>query len=138
MKGLKRVFALAALGCAGAGLAQTAQNASPAVPATYRGCMTALSATTNDYVLASGDRCYYVHDASAAKGVGHEVVLRAVLIPQQGPQPTTLALKGAVTVRAACSQACTLQPPGTRGLGPHDKPGPEGATQGLTSPQPQP
>ena len=113
--------------------------AKPQATGSYTGCLTPVSTAPDNFVLANANRCYLVADPAAAKGVGHEVVLKASLVPQQGNQPITLVLKGPVEVKAACSQTCTLHPPGTRGLGPGDKPGPEGATQGVTSsPQPQP
>ena len=118
---------------------QNAPSANAQQVATYAGCLTPRAGDEHAFVLASGDRCYYITDPAAAVGAGHEIAFKAVLVPGHGAQPVSLGLKSAVDVKAACTRTCVLQPPGTRGLGPKDKPGPEGATQGITgTPQPQP
>ena len=103
----------------------------------YAGCATSLPQAKEMLVLATADACYLLSGSAPADIAGHQVQLSAALIPQQGMQPITLQVTSVKSVKAACSQTCILQPPGTRGLGPKDKPGREGGTPGVTS-SPQP
>ncbi len=121
-------------------IAATAQGSAPAKPSTYAGCVTALPQASEMLVLSTPESCYLLSGAVSPAMAGHQVQLSAILIPQQGTQPITLQVKSVLGTKAACSQTCTLRPPGTRGLGPKDKPGREGGTPGVTnspgSPQP--
>ena len=116
-----------------------AQTPAAANPTMYVGCATVLPQANNTLVLSSAGSCFLLGGSVTSALVGHQIQVNAVLVPQQGVQPISLQVKSVVAVKAACSQTCTLQPPGTRGLGPRDKPGREGGTPGVTSsPQPQP
>lgn len=119
------------------GVCGQTHTAAAVKPSMYEGCVTALPQASDRLVLSSAGSCFLLSGSVNAAMAGHQVQLNAVLIPQQGMQPVSLQVKSVMGVQASCSQTCSLQPPGTRGLGPKDKPGREGGTPGLHS-NPQP
>ena len=106
-------------------------------PATYTGCVTRLP-NVDRYVLAAGGRCMLLSGSFQGEtAAGHVTTFRGLLLEPSGMAPLTLEVKSSVAIKNACSEACTLEPPGSRGIHGKEKPGPEGGPPGL-KPTPPP
>jgi hypothetical protein len=99
--------------------AQEQGSVDPASPgaAQMSGCVTQVPGNPNALVLATGDRCLLLNGSyDPTKMLNHEVVLKGTLLEAAGLLPDRLQVLSTVHVGPACSLACTLAPPGTRGV----------------------
>ena len=106
----------------------------PATPAAsnFAGCVQR-STTDKDTVVLSGESiCAKLTGSfSAEKLVGHEVDLKGVLTERTAANPAAISVGSINSVGKACTNVCSLQPSGTRGLRGREKPGKEGGTPGA-------
>jgi len=140
-------FSIAIAGCF-AGAQASAQSAGsepaaakPPAPATYSGCVQKAPNSTTDLVISTPPACARLTgNVSADTLAGHQVELTGILTPRTPSAAASLRVNSVSSVGKACTDVCSLHPPGTRGLhGPvgNAVPGSEGGTPGLTTtPQP--
>jgi hypothetical protein len=136
---------LLALACAAACLGHSAGAQAPATPAPanperFTGCVVRSAAEKDTLILNTETACARLTGSfPAANLAGHEVDLKGILTPRTPSTAASLHVDSVVSIGKACSDICSLQPPGTRGLGKGEKPGKEGGTPGETStPDPAP
>ena len=106
----------------------------PAKPAstTHTGCVTVTADDANSFVLAEGDSCSLLSGKLASRQLaGHVIVLRGVFADATTNDPQTIVIERVDSVGPACSQTCTLEPPGHRGLRKKPKTGTNGGTPGV-------
>ena len=85
----------------------------------FTGCVTPSTQDKGKLVLRSKESCSELAGnlVSASKLAGHTVTLEGALAPASGPEPETLTVSAVKQVGEACSSTCSLEPPGSRGLG---------------------
>jgi hypothetical protein len=129
-------------GCATLAAAQApAQPASstppaPSKPANFSGCVQKAPGSATDLIISTPTACARLTgDAvSADKLSGHQVDLTGIFTPRTSSTPASIQVNSVNKVGDACSDVCSLRPPGTRGLhGPSNQavPGSEGGTPGA-------
>lgn len=119
--------------------AQTAQHPAAPVASHFSGCIQH-STSDKDTVILSGETvCAKLTGTfSSEKLLGHEVDLKGVLTERTAATPASIRVSSVTSVGKSCSNTCSLQPPGTRGLRGPEKPGKEGGTPGMApTPHPQ-
>lgn len=127
--------------CAIPSLAQTATQtpAHPApTPSNYSGCVQR-STNDKDTLILSGETvcAKLTGNFSADKLAGHEVDLKGVLTERTTSIPAAIRVTSITSTGKSCTNTCSLQPPGTRGLNKGgEKPGKEGGTPGAAPTQP--
>jgi hypothetical protein len=68
---------------------------------------------------------------SAGEIAGHEIDVTGVLTPRSSAGPASIRVDAVVSVGKACTEVCSLRPPGSRGLSKGGEiPGREGGTPG--------
>lgn len=119
---------LIAMRCQG----QAAPHLEVPAPSKFVGCVQR-STTEKNLVFISGESicAKLTGNFSAEKLIGHEVDLRGVLTERTTSTPAEIRVGSINSVGKACSNVCSLQPPGTRGLRGPEKPGKEGGTPGA-------
>ena len=141
---VRRCMLATAIAACLAGLHASAQAAgsappAPATPATFKGCVQKAPGSDGTIVISTANTCARLTGKLAADPLaGHEVELQGILTPRVSGAAASIEVNSVVKVGDACSQVCTLRPPGTRGLRRPDKavPGSEGGTPGV-APKPQ-
>ncbi|MGA1982550.1 MAG: hypothetical protein ABSG84_08750 [Acidobacteriaceae bacterium] len=140
-------FSIAIAGClAGAQASAQATGSEPAAakppaPATYSGCVQKAPNSTTDLVISTPAACARLTgNVSADTLAGHQVELTGILTPRTPSAAASIQVGSVSSVGKACTDVCSLHPPGTRGLQRPSNgavPGSEGGTPGLTTtPQP--
>jgi hypothetical protein len=127
-----KIIALAACSAVTHCLAQTVPQPAPSTPAHFAGCVQR-STTDKDIVVLSGDAvcAKLTGNFSTEKLIGHEVDLKGVLTERTAATPASIRVNSVGSIGKGCSNICSLQPPGTRGLRGPEKPGKEGGTPGM-------
>ena len=122
------------LPCRGQTVAQPAQPA----PTSYSGCVQRSTADKDTLILNGETVCAKLTGTfSADKLAGHEVDLKGVLTERTAATPASIRITSVTSIGKSCSNTCSLQPPGTRGLNKGgEKPGKEGGTPGAAPTQP--
>src|SRR5579875_415391 len=124
MKYLLGLLALAAIGVAAA----RSGNAK------YTGCV--MTDMDGNLTFCQPNHCSLLSGTGVGpKLSGHTVTVEGTVKEPGDGQPRRVVVTKIVSIGAACNQTCTLYPVHGRGLGTKDKPGSEGATPGITSPQ---
>jgi len=131
------IFCMCAIApCSG----QATPNAAPPAASNFAGCVQR-STTDKDTVILSGESvCAKMTGSfSPEKLIGHEVDLKGVLTERTAANPAAIRVASITSIGKSCSDSCSLQPHGTRGLRSGEKPGKEGGTPGVapTNPPPQ-
>jgi hypothetical protein len=112
----------------------------PVAPATYSGCVQRAPGSSTTLVISSPTACARLTGKFTADELaGHEVELKGILTPRSTSAAASIKVDSVVSVGKACSDACSLRPPGTRGLHPPGGdaiPGSEGGTPGVAAPPP--
>jgi hypothetical protein len=127
-----RIIAICACSFAMQCLAQTVPH--PAAPATshFAGCVQHLATDKGTFILSGDTVCAkLIGTFSSEKLLGHEVDLNGVLTERTAASPASIRVSSISSVGKSCSNTCSLQPPGTRGLRGPEKPGKEGGTPGM-------
>jgi hypothetical protein len=117
--------------------AQTVTTATP--PTTFTGCVQR-SANDNTVLIVSGkDFCVKLTGTfSGDKLAGHQATVRGTMVAGSTTQPAAIQVTSVTSIGAACSDACSLAPPGGRGLKKKGElPGREGGTPGMSGTPPQ-
>lgn len=131
-------IALVVVFTASAGYAQESGKASPAKPVAYSGCVQKAPGSSNTLVISGPAVCATLKGKlSEEKLIGHQVDLKGVLTPRTASVAASIEVESVEKVGESCSDVCSLQPPGTRGLRPqkdHEIPGTEGGTPGVVAP----
>ena len=114
-------------------LSQTAPHpTTPPAPANFAGCVQRSTTDKNTVILSGETICAKLTGTfSSEKLLGHEVDLKGVLTERTASNPASLKVGAVNSVGKSCSNTCSLQPPGTRGLRGGEKPGKEGGTPGM-------
>jgi hypothetical protein len=135
----------ACLGFAGThALAQAAETTSapPPAPATYKGCVQKAPGSDGTLIISTANACAKLTGKVSADSLaGHEVELQGILTPRTPSAAASIQVDSVTSVGSACTNVCSLHPPGTRGLHrPQDGavPGTEGGTPGAAPPPPGP
>jgi hypothetical protein len=136
-------FAAAALlGVASApALAQASGSTPPPAPATYTGCVQ--KAPDSTLVISTPTACARLTGKAAADSqalAGHQIELKGILTSRTPNAAASIQVDSVLSIGKSCSDICSLNPPGTRGL--HRPagsavPGSEGGTPGVAPPPPQ-
>jgi len=109
-----------------------ATTPTPPAAANFAGCVQRSAADKNTVVLSGETVCAKLTGSfSSEKLVGHEVDLKGVLTERTAANPAAIRVGSINSVGKSCSNTCSLQPPGTRGLRGGEKPGKEGGTPGM-------
>lgn len=120
-------------------LSQATPHSTTPVPTTFAGCAQRSTTDKNIVILSGETVCAKLTGTfSSEKLLGHEVNLKGVLTERTASNPASIQVGSINSVGKSCSNTCSLQPPGTRGLRGGEKPGKEGGTPGMapkTSPQ---
>jgi hypothetical protein len=112
-----------------------AAQTQPAAETAYTGCV--MSTEAGDWTFCEPNDCSLLQGKYVgAKLAGHRVTLHAAVQAATASTPRTLVVSSVVSIGAACSERCSLRPPGHRGLGGHEHPGSEGGTPGVAAPHP--
>ncbi len=119
-----------------AGVMAWPQTAKPATAgktkAMLTGCVTRSAAVPDALVLRSKESCSQLAGAGAKNSlVGHEVSLEGKLDLATADTPETLHITAVTQVGGACTQTCTLEPPGKRGLRKKEIPAGKASTPGM-------
>jgi hypothetical protein len=116
---------LTALSCLG----QTAPHPGPPAPSSFSGCVKSATSDKDTIILSGESVCAKLTgNFSAEKLIGHQVDLKGVLTERTPTAPANIHVGSISSIGKSCSNTCSLQPPGTRGL---EKPGKEGGTPGM-------
>jgi hypothetical protein len=136
------------LACGLASLPSHAKGQTPAAPSTpaappaqeFQGCVQASPTDKTVLVLNTEAACATLTGKFTATQLdGHQVDLKGVLTPHTRTVPASIHVDTVVSVGKACSNVCSLRPPGTRGLGKGGEiPGKQGGTPGEAPTQPPP
>lgn len=118
--------------------AATPAPAKAAAPASYSGCVQKAPGSTTDLVISTPTVCARLTGdaASADKLAGHQVDLTGLFTPRTSSTAASIQINSVNKVGAACTEVCSLRPPGTRGLhSPSNQatPGSEGGTPGAVA-----
>jgi len=133
-----RIFALGICAIATPCLSQAAPHPTTPAASSYAGCVQRSTADKNTLVLSGESVCAKLTGSfSAEKLIGHDVDLKGVLTERTAANPAAIHVDSIDSVGKSCSNTCSLQPPGTRGLRGGEKPGKEGGTPGM-APKTQP
>lgn len=127
-----RTFVLCVCSIAMPCLGQAASH--PATPASsnFAGCVQRSTTDKSTVILSGESICAKLTGSfSSDKLIGHEVDLKGVLTERTAASPATINVGSINSVGKSCSNTCSLQPPGTRGLRGGEKPGKEGGTPGA-------
>lgn len=132
----------ASLGFVGIQASAQAADSTPPAPATYKGCVQKSPGSDNTLILSTANVCAKLTGKVSADSLaGHEVELQGILTPRTPSAAASIHVNSVNSVGSACTNICSLRPPGTRGLHkPEDNavPGTEGGTPGAAPPQPGP
>jgi hypothetical protein len=114
----------------------------------FQGCVQLSPTDNTTLILSTETACAKLTGkVSATDLAGHQVDLKGVLTPRTRTLPASISVDTVISVGKACSDVCSLKPPGTRGLGkggetpgkeggtPGEIPGKEGGTPGAAPPQ---
>jgi hypothetical protein len=113
-------------------LSQTNSHPATAAPANFAGCVQHSTTDKNTLILSGESVCAKLTGTfSSEKLLGHEVDLKGVLTERTASNPASIQVGAVNSVGKSCSNTCSLQPPGTRGLRGGEKPGKEGGTPGM-------
>ena len=116
---------LIALSCLG----QAAPHPMPPISSSFSGCVNSGVTDKNTIILSGESVCAKLTgNFSAEKLIGHQVDLKGVLTERTPTTPANIHVESIHSIGKSCSNTCSLQPPGTRGL---EKPGKEGGTPGM-------
>ena len=131
------VLAIAALICAAPASAQTAATTKPPAPATWSGCVQKAPGSSTALILSAPTACATLSGKlSAAALAGHHIELKGILTPRTPSAPASIQVQSVVSIGKACTDVCSLNPPGTRGLQRPQQdaiPGSEGGTPGAVA-----
>lgn len=127
-----RIFALGICAIAIPCLSQATPHPTTPAASAYAGCVQRSTTDKNTLVLSGESVCAKLTGSfSAEKLIGHEVDLKGVLTERTTANPAAIRVDSIDSVGKSCSNTCSLQPPGTRGLRGGEKPGKEGGTPGM-------
>jgi hypothetical protein len=135
------VFCLCSIGvpCSGQAASQAPPPATMTPPTVirYAGCVQRSATDKDTIVLSNETLCAKLTGTfSAEKIVGHEVDLKGVLTDRTASTPATIRVGSISSIGKSCSDACSLFPPGKRGLKKGELPGKEGGTPGMAPTKP--
>jgi hypothetical protein len=100
--------------------------------ANFSGCVQPAPADKTTLILSGETVCAKLTGTfSSEKLLGHEVALKGVLTERTASSSASIHVGSINSVGKSCSNTCSLQPPGTRGLRGGEKPGKEGGTPGM-------
>jgi hypothetical protein len=101
-------------------------------PTKFAGCVQRATTDKSTVILSGETVCAKLTGTfSAEKLIGHQVDLKGVLTERTAANPASIQVGSINSVGKSCSNTCSLQPPGTRGLHGGEKPGKEGGTPGA-------
>jgi hypothetical protein len=131
------VLCVCSLGRPGLGQAASRPAQTPPAATHYAGCVQR-SATDKDTILLSSETlcARLTGTSSAEKMVGHEVDLSGVLTDRTASTPAAIRVESIGSIGKSCTDVCSLQPPGRRGLKKGELPGKEGGTPGAAPAKP--
>ena len=113
-------------------LSQPAPHPAAPAQANFQGCVQRSTADKSTLILSGETVCAKLTGAfSPEKLLGHQVDLKGVLTERTVSTPASIDVGSVNSVGKSCSNTCSLQPPGTRGLRGGEKPGKEGGTPGM-------
>ncbi len=122
------VSLVAIAGCA----ASWGQETKPA-KTVVEGCVTRSTMVHDVLVLRSKDSCVQLAGEAAKDSLlGHVVTLNGTLSEATSKAPETLQVMSVNHVGEICSETCTLEPPGRRGLRKKEVPAGPASTPGET------
>jgi len=120
----------------------------PAPVQEFQGCVQQSPADKTILILSTDTACAKLTGKLPSTDLaGHQIDLKGVLTPRTRTLPASINVDSVISVGKACSDVCSLRPPGTRGLGkggetpgkeggtPGEAPGKEGVTPGAVPPQ---
>ena len=113
--------------------------AAAAQSGTHTGCVKPWTDEPETLLLAEADSCSVLKGKLATKSLaGHTVTLSGAFTDATSSAPQSITVEKISRMTEACSETCTPQPPGHRGLSKHERPGGQGGTQGRDgTPPPQ-
>lgn len=128
-----QIFALGICAIAIPCLSQATPHPTTPTASSYAGCVQRSTADKDTLVLSGETVCAKLTGSrfTPEKLVGHEVDLKGVLTERTTTNPAVIRVDSIDSVGKSCSNTCSLQPPGTRGLRGGEKPGKEGGTPGM-------
>lgn len=133
-----RVLALNFCAIATPCLSQATPHPTTQPASNYTGCVQRSTTDKNTLVLSGESVCAKLTGSfSSEKLAEHEVDLKGVLTERTAANPAAIRVDSVDSVGKSCSNTCSLQPPGTRGLRGGEKPGKEGSTPAM-APKTQP
>jgi len=113
-------------------LSQTTPHPVTPAPSNFAGCVQRSTTDKDIIILSSESVCAKLTGNFAPeKLVNHQVSLKGVLTERTADTPAIIRIGSVGSVGKSCSDSCSLQPPGTRGLRRGEKPGKEGGTPGI-------
>jgi hypothetical protein len=112
--------------------APAATAAAPAPAQSFKGCVQQSTTEKSTLVLSTDTVCATLTGKfTASRIAGHEIEIKGVLTPRTAAAPASIRVDGVVEVGKACTDVCSLRPPGSRGLTRGGEiPGREGGTPG--------
>ena len=118
---------------------QAAPSPTTSPATTFAGCVQRSTTDKNTVILSGETVCAKLTGTfTSEKILGHEIDLKGILTERTATNPASIQVGAINSIGKSCSNTCSLQPPGTRGLRGGEKPGKEGGTPGMapkTSPQ---
>jgi hypothetical protein len=133
------------IACGVASQAAAAQStpapSTPPASQAFQGCVQPSPTDKTTLILSAETTCAKLTGKFSATDLsGHLVDLKGVLTARTPAAPASIRVDSVTSVGKACSDVCSLHPPGTRGLGRGgETPGKEGGTPGeAPTPAPPP
>jgi hypothetical protein len=127
-----RIFALSLCTITLPCLSQDTSHPTTPPAANFAGCVQRSTVDKSTVILSGETVCAKLTGTfSSEKLLGHEVDLKGVLTERTAASPASIHVGSINSVGKSCSNTCSLQPPGTRGLRGGEKPGKEGGTPGM-------
>lgn len=124
---MRRLLGLICLAAIGVAAAQSGHTK-------YTGCV--MTDMDGHLTFCEPDHCSLLTGAGVGpKLSGHTVTVEASVKQAADGQPRRVVVTKVISVGATCNQTCALYPVHSRGFGTKDKPGSEGGTPGVTTPQ---